>query len=317
MILDEEILIPLYGQNIKHYEKLGYDIPRVYIKKNKAVVPKGTKIIVKINDLPDGSNEFINCKCDYCGKNFMRMYHLIVRSRRDGNLKDSCGETECTWLRNEDTRLIKYGSISQTIICQSNGSRLGRKLKYTIDDIIGIFDSRGLELAVDLISNIDDIRVTDSLPFTCNKHYDMGIQYTSVDMLKQHKHCCPYGAIDATSGENSWNWRGGVENDERHSYEYRKWRKDIYERDNFTCQCCGKTINDSKLNAHHILNFSEYEELRYENSNGITLCDECHSPNVKGSFHSIYGTHNNTKNQLEEYIRNKTGNSQYKINVQE
>ena len=47
------------------------------------------------------------------------------------------------------------------------------------------------------------------------------------------------------------------------------------------------------LSAHHINNFSDHEDLRFVLSNGITLCDSCHNPNKIGSFHNIYGTHNN------------------------
>lgn len=317
MIIDKEIYVPLYGMNIKYYESLGYEIPRESAigRKKRMVVPKGTKILVNIDDLPEGSNENVRCKCDYCGKEFIRMYYLIARGRRDGNYNDSCGHEECTWLRNQDTRQIKYNSTSQIDICKANNSHLGRKLKYTIDDLIHIFEQHGLKLRVDLLTNIEHITVSDILPFVCMTHEEMGIQYVSVDMLKQHKHCCRYGFIEAMSGENNWNWQGGKENDERHSCEYRKWRATVFERDGFVCQCCGATISDMKLHAHHILNFAEHEDLKYDLNNGVTLCEKCHSPNIYGSFHSIYGTRNNTKEQLDEYINNKQSDvQQYKIN---
>ena len=85
----------------------------------------------------------------------------------------------------------------------------------------------------------------------------------------------------------------------------KKWRQDVWKRDNFTCQCCGKTINDIVLNAHHIRNFSDCEELRYDVDNGITLCEECHSMFSPNGFHHIYGVKNNTREQLEEYIEQR------------
>ena len=57
-------------------------------------------------------------------------------------------------------------------------------------------------------------------------------------------------------------------------YEYKQWRTAVFERDDYTCQNCFKT--NTRLNAHHIKHWSTNSELRYEISNGITLCETCH-----------------------------------------
>ncbi len=70
---------------------------------------------------------------------------------------------------------------------------------------------------------------------------------------------------------------GGVSTTEmllRASPEYIQWRRAIYIRDNFTCQRCGKY--GVKLEAHHIKQFATHPELRFDISNGITLCKSCH-----------------------------------------
>ena len=53
-------------------------------------------------------------------------------------------------------------------------------------------------------------------------------------------------------------------------------------------------------------NFVEFEDLRYNTDNGIALCEACHAARYDGSFHNLYGTHNNTPEQLREYILNKS-----------
>ena len=109
------------------------------------------------------------------------------------------------------------------------------------------------------------------------------------------------------SGENAPNWKGGITPERmraRNNSSYAKWRKDVYAKDWYTCQCCGKSKNITK-HAHHLINFADNEELRYDVNNAITLCDECHYTTIKGSFHNIYGTTDNTPEQLEEYINNK------------
>lgn len=54
----------------------------------------------------------------------------------------------------------------------------------------------------------------------------------------------------------------------------REWRLAVFERDNYTCVFCGK--RGGKLQADHIKPFKEFPELRYELSNGRTLCVKCH-----------------------------------------
>ena len=98
--------------------------------------------------------------------------------------------------------------------------------------------------------------------------------------------------------ENHPSWKGGISKDmdkKRKNSEYRYWRKKCLERENFTCQISGQF--GGRLVVHHINNFSEFPELRYEISNGFVMTEELHL-----KFHSMYGVHNNTREQLEEFI---------------
>lgn len=61
----------------------------------------------------------------------------------------------------------------------------------------------------------------------------------------------------------------------RNCNEYVKWRKSVYERDNHKCRIYNKDCN-GRIEAHHILSWSQYPELRYEINNGITLCRAHH-----------------------------------------
>lgn len=89
----------------------------------------------------------------------------------------------------------------------------------------------------------------------------------------------------------------------RNNTYYKEWKNKVFKRDNYTCQCCGK--RGGNLNAHHLYNFSEYENLRYNVDNGITFCEKCHLINYPNSFHSIYGEKNNTPEQVYEFIKMK------------
>lgn len=56
--------------------------------------------------------------------------------------------------------------------------------------------------------------------------------------------------------------------------EYRGWRKAVYERDDWTCRHCKK--RGVRLHAHHIKPKSQYPDLIFDVSNGLTLCEPCH-----------------------------------------
>lgn len=77
-----------------------------------------------------------------------------------------------------------------------------------------------------------------------------------------------------TKGEKNPNWRGGSK-EQHKGIEYNEWRLKVYKRDNFKCKINDKECK-GKLEAHHILTWSEFPQLRYEINNGITLCHAHH-----------------------------------------
>ena len=93
-------------------------------------------------------------------------------------------------------------------------------------------------------------------------------------------------------GPQTSQWKGGISIwtvKVRTSFKYRQWRSDVYTRDDFTCQECGR--RGGALRAHHapdsfalILEINDIrtfeqamdcEEL-WNINNGITYCTKCH-----------------------------------------
>jgi len=56
---------------------------------------------------------------------------------------------------------------------------------------------------------------------------------------------------------------------------YKAWRKKVYKRDGYRCQWPGCKCR-GRIQAHHILKWAEHPHLRFELSNGITLCRNHH-----------------------------------------
>jgi hypothetical protein len=83
-------------------------------------------------------------------------------------------------------------------------------------------------------------------------------------------------------GANCIFWRGGVSSENRlirYSAQMEQWRKEVFTRDDFTCQSCG--IRGTYLEAHHIFRFAYFPDLRFNVANGVTLCRPCHDQTKK------------------------------------
>lgn len=84
-------------------------------------------------------------------------------------------------------------------------------------------------------------------------------------------------ATEFRIGHTPWNYNGGVNKVNsayRKTQAYKTWRKDVFIRDRYTCQICGK--HGGELHADHIKPFAFFPELRLELTNGRTLCAPCH-----------------------------------------
>ena len=75
-----------------------------------------------------------------------------------------------------------------------------------------------------------------------------------------------------TGGPTHFNYKNG--NTRSRGAENEWWRKAVFPRDGYVCQLCGK--RGFRLEAHHILSYAQYPELREVVSNGTTLCYSCH-----------------------------------------
>lgn len=78
------------------------------------------------------------------------------------------------------------------------------------------------------------------------------------------------------TGPANPNWRGGLVHPDtrlRASYSAKAWSVAVRERDGNVCVKCGAS---GRLHAHHVKSWKDAPELRFDVSNGITLCPPCH-----------------------------------------
>lgn len=103
------------------------------------------------------------------------------------------------------------------------------------------------------------------------------------------------------TGPKHHNWNGGFSRDDRHKLmdtsQYKTWRQNVFKRDKFRCVVCKANKN---LVAHHIESYREFETLRCDINNGVTLCKFCHN-----QFHSIYGKKGFDSADFMEFVYDK------------
>jgi len=82
--------------------------------------------------------------------------------------------------------------------------------------------------------------------------------------------------------EENPNWKGGRGTRFRtwkrriiDSYKYKQFRLEAYERDDYSCELCGKD-SDGDLELHHIIPVNKKPELIMKIDNVATLCQNCH-----------------------------------------
>ena len=87
------------------------------------------------------------------------------------------------------------------------------------------------------------------------------------------------------SGENHWRWiedRSGVDLNKRrwNAPKCIEFREKVFTRDSYICKINNQYCK-RQLEAHHILRWSKYPELRFDINNGITLCHFHHPRKIE------------------------------------
>lgn len=114
-ILQDTVKIKITKYNIDHYLSKGYS------------ATNGESIIVKVEDLSQGSGVKILVECDYCHKSFMKSYRDYLRT-----IGRVCCQ-DCRKYKFEETNLKRYG-----VKCSLNNPAIHEKAKNTFMKKYGV-----------------------------------------------------------------------------------------------------------------------------------------------------------------------------------
>lgn len=287
MLLSETVKMKWNSKNVRRYQKQGYRYTHM-----------GDEFDVKVCDLSPYSQALIKLKCDYCGREYFTKYYTWRKCSKEGIVQtDCCSNSDCTTQKAQEALFKKYGVPNACYIPsviektkQTNLERYGYENPFANKEIQERIRKTNIEkYGVPVPTQNSDIYA--KIAKTCLEKY--GVPSYGVLYSATHK------------GELSPVWKGDArktERTERYDPRYNEFRRSVFIRDHFTCQCCGAKNYKGRhgtviLEAHHLNNFKDYIDERYDVNNGVTLCKECHK-----KFHSMYGKKHTVKKQYYEFL---------------
>jgi 5-methylcytosine-specific restriction endonuclease McrA len=230
--------------------------------------------------------------CQYCGKTFLFPEYRIAYGMGK-YCSHKCADTANRHPRVERvTRVCKKCGKTFTVRKQEllNGSKKGVycSMKCTrVDTIVRICPTcnNAFEVAITSDKQYCSKKCSDISPVRKRKIGDRQIELQGnpefrkrfLEWVKQRTASDKWrSSAHFQKGANHPAYKGNASARESAmgKYEYKQWRKYVFMRDCYTCQNCG--AKGVYLHAHHIKHWAEYPELRFDVSNGITLCVPCH-----------------------------------------
>lgn len=246
MVITTTVDILVNNNNIKHYNKKGY----------KCL--SGDNIVIKWEDAPSYTK--LQCICDQCNNPYKINKSVLEKQKHKGLCK-SCSSRQSEYFSINNLSGQKFGKLT---VIELHNNVVGKEKYWKC-----LCDC-GNEKKASRRS------LKTGKTTSCGCYHKEVMKSTIIPKLVEKN--------KLRVGENHPNWDPTKSNKERYKlrkYETSVLREKTFERDNYTCQCCEKT--NTTLNAHHILPFSKYPDLRYNLDNLITLCYNCHT-----SYHSKY-----------------------------
>lgn len=218
--------------------------------------------------LGTGSSVKVLCRCDDCSKEALVLRYKLTQRN---------GYRTCQPCAVRRTAAARVGTKRSAEICakiSANGKGTRRK-RLTQEERAAKRDRNYVqtvcrECAMESLRRSDQIRSWDGCCQSCRSK-EVALRPESKERMRAAGH------RSMPNGPTHPSWKGGITPPEkalRDLPEAKAWRQAVFLRDAFTCQICAQI--GGVLNADHIEPFSLYPELRFELSNGRTLCKSCH-----------------------------------------
>ena len=140
ILLTKEVKVKARSRNTKLFESLGYKIPRDKDDRGRTRVVPNATIMVKIEDLPEGSNAIVEYQCDDCGS-IHTVHYSDLAYRKNSRFKKN-GETLCIYCSNhrnsgQNNPQYKHGEQRYSEY-RSNARNRGIEFKLSVEEFKNI-----------------------------------------------------------------------------------------------------------------------------------------------------------------------------------
>ncbi|WP_299831512.1 zinc-ribbon domain-containing protein [uncultured Metabacillus sp.] len=177
-ILEKEVVTTVVGTNATHYKSKGYKLDTYRDNQGIERIRHGTKICVRLEDLPVSSTTLVKFICDYCNgenqieeKDKFRPYYKLINGRKNIN-KDCCLNSTCV------NKKVVESRKSKPI---PKGKSLGERYPHLINE----WSERNEKSPFEHMHGSEDV-VWWNCP-DCKSEYDMMIKNRGY-----YKCNCPY-----------------------------------------------------------------------------------------------------------------------------
>ena len=278
MLKSKFIEVGLGGCNTKYYENLGYTINRYKNKSYKYVVLRGSKITVKVEDLPLKSKVKVICICDSCGKSCEISYSNYNKNKRSGE-KTFCKKCKSgryysfeQWAKDNSVDIQKYWGIKN----KSNPSEVAYKShkKYW-------FKCQKIDYHNEYLTSVCSFVTGSRCPYCNNKriHFkdSLGFLYPEISKFWSNKNTKSIYEISYKSGKFYW-WK--CENEKHEDY---KRRASGSFRRSYRCPRCAMERTESLL-QEKVRTYIESLNYTILHENNCTLCPRNPKTNARLYF---------------------------------
>lgn len=164
MLVTKEVKIKVNTSQLKHFKNIGVD------------VVANQEITIPIEQLPEGSHLYVECKCDICGKIKKNQYRRYLKSINNGGYY-SCS-TKCALEKTKNAFVEKYGvehhfkteetkqKMRDTLIKNYGVDHFAHSKKYK-DKVVGIKTKRLNTINEKYISQESNILSITDDEFVC------------------------------------------------------------------------------------------------------------------------------------------------------